>query len=438
MADRLAASFFLLAMAMLAFASGAFVVLDRSYPYEFLSTAYRAGVAWVEKQTQYLDPLATDLWRAARRPQRGVTIHDANGVYVGYTLHTSGDGAHARLVAMDGTLVHEWRRPFSTVWNEGAAVKQPQPDELIYFDNARLLPSGELIAIYTAAGDTPWGYGMVKLDPEGEVIWSYLQQTHHDFDIAGDGRIYVLTHEVTNEPIAEHDRLERPRLDDFVVILSPDGEELKKVSLTHALLRSRYKDLLHAVPIFALGDPLHTNTVELIDGAKAANFAHGEPGQVLLSFRDAGLVAVLDVDSETIVWATRGPWLGQHSPTILPNGNILLFDNFGVPEEGNASQVIELDPRSMAVVWRYTGDSGHPLDSAIRSAVQPLPNGNALITESDGGRLLEINRDGQIVWEYINPARGGENEELIPVVSGGRRIAANWLSPAFQATLPSP
>jgi hypothetical protein len=317
-------------------------------------------------------------------------------------------------------------------------VKDPQPDDLIYFDKARMLPNGDLIAIYTAAGDTPWGYGMVKLDPDGNVIWSYLQHAHHDFDIAADGRIYLLTHQVTNERIKHYEKLQRPRLDDFVVMLSPDGKELKKVSLTHALVRSRYKSLLYSTPSFALGDPLHTNAVKVIDKSTAARFPYGRPGQVLLSFREPGVIAVLDPESETIVWATRGPWLGQHDPTLLTNGNILLFDNLGAQDEGNTSRVIEFNPESLQIVWRYRGNPDHPFESGLRSAAQPLPNGNVLITESDGGRLFEVTRDGEIVWEYINPLRGGnsgEDEKYIPVVSWGQRIAADQLEPSFRESL---
>jgi hypothetical protein len=50
-----------------------------------------------------------------------------------------------------------------------------------------------------------------------------------------------------------------------------------------------------------------------------------------------------------------------------------------------------------------------------------LANGNVLITESDRGRILEVNPRKQIVWEYVHPVRGGDSDELIPVVAGARR-----------------
>ena len=38
---------------------------------------------------------------------------------------------------------------------------------------------------------------------------------------------------------------------------------------------------------------------------------------------------------------------------------------------------------------------------------QRLPNGNTLINEASIGRFFEVTRDGEIVWEYINPFFGG-------------------------------
>jgi hypothetical protein len=37
---------------------------------------------------------------------------------------------------------------------------------------------------------------------------------------------------------------------------------------------------------------------------------------------------------------------------------------------------------------------------------QRLPNGNTLITESSFGRFFEVTKEGEIVWEYVNPFFG--------------------------------
>jgi hypothetical protein len=141
----------------------------------------------------------------------------------------------------------------------------------------------------------------------------------------------------------------------------------------------------------------------------------------------------MDVDSEEIVWAQHGAWRSQHDPDVLPNGNIMIFDNLGnFGKEGGRSRVIEVNPATTGIVWQYGGIEGEFLHSIIRSAQHPLPNGNVLITESDGARLLEVTRDGDIVWEYINPVRAGEGDSLVPIVSWAQRLPLSQFEGAFR------
>ena len=69
--------------------------------------------------------------------------------------------------------------------------------------------------------------------------------------------------------------------------------------------------------------------------------------------------------------------------------------------------MLEIDPVSKQVVWQYTAeDSGQPswaFRSTHISAARRLPNGNTFIDEGQSGRLFQVTRDGDIVWEYVNP-----------------------------------
>ena len=287
--------------------------------------------------------------------------------------------------------------------------------------------------IYAAAGDTPWGYGMVKLDRDSNVIWSYLAHTHHDFDVAPDGRILALTNAFSADRLDGMGKLDEPYLEDFVVVLSPDGKELKKVSLTRALASSRFNLLHLAIPSYALGDPLHANSVQYITAEQAKNFPFAKEGDVLVSFRDMSALAVVSLETGEMVWAMRGPWLWQHDASLQASGRITLFDNLGGFRDGNAARVLEVDPKSGAVTWSYQGNESQPLHSPLRSSAETLGNGNVLITESDGGRILEVTRDGQIVWNFVNPTRGGADGDMIAIATWGQRIDPGSLEPEVRA-----
>ncbi len=330
------------------------------------------------------------------------------------------------------------------MWDETSPVKDPQPDSFIYWRKAHVYPNGDLLAVYVASGDSPWGYGMVRIDKDSKLIWKYLGQTHHDLDVGADGRIYALTHEIRNNEYRDFPQLAVPRIDDFVVVLSPDGEVLRKVSVADALINSPYARLLTRIVWYTKGDYLHTNGIDVVAPEVAAKLPFAKPGQVLLSFREIDTIALLDLDQEKIVWAVRGPWLAQHDPDILPNGHILLFDNLGnfldangadAEGGGGRSRVLEFDPTTMQIVWQYAGTREEPFESDVRASQQRLANGDTLITEETGGRIFEVTPDHEIVWEFVNPVRAEGHAEdggdMIPIVSWAQRIDPASLDPGF-------
>lgn len=427
---------FLSGLLVLTFLAGAVLTAAKVFPGSHVDRAYYGARAVYERLTLYRDIYTSRLWYKERAPGTGVTVHKPAKAQPGVTLYTSGHEAAAFLVGMDGELLHTWKRPFSTVWEKDSGVPRPKPDTHVWFHKAKVYPNGDLLGVYESVGDTPYGYGLVKLNRDSDVIWSYFGRAHHDFDTGPDGRIYALTQEIVDEKLDGFENVSAPRLDDFLVVLSPDGEELKKISLLESLATSPFRYLIHTVSWYSVEDVLHTNAVDLIDGQAAADFPFAEPGQVLLSLRELNTVAVLDVETEEIVWVGRGSWIAQHDPDILPNGNIALFDNWGNLERPNGiSRVIEFNPRTMEIVWQYAGTAERPLASEVRSSIQRLANGNTLISESDGGRLVEVTPAGEIVWEYYNPVRRGEDGDLIPIVDGGERLDPATFGAEFRSRL---
>ncbi|EPC00330.1 hypothetical protein L861_07480 [Litchfieldella anticariensis FP35 = DSM 16096] len=436
--ERTGFAIFSLAIIFLAFAGGAFVVLAKVFPYEYFHDAYQAGQALLKQRSVDNPYTQTDQWRDARTDERGVTINNQEEAYEGLTLYTSGDGNYANLIDMEGNVVHRWSLPYREVWDKSPQGRDPQPEELMYWRQARMMPNGDLIALYIAANDTPWGYGIVKIDRDSNVIWKYHASTHHDLSVAPDGRVITLTNEFSKERIDGFPDLNDPWLNDYLVELDGEsGEELSKTSLVHAFKDSPYHELLFAVPSFAMSDPLHTNSVQFLDEGTTRAFppARGNSGQVMVTFRHPGAVGLIDMESGEMTWAQHGPWLGQHYGRALKNGNYTIFDNYANFQENNNSRILEVNPRNNAIVWSYSGDDEHPFNSGLRGAAETLPNGNRLVTESDGGRLFEVNRAGEIVWEFINPVRGGNKEQFIPVVSSGQRIALGDIDADFRAAL---
>ena len=66
-----------------------------------------------------------------------------------------------------------------------------------------------------------------------------------------------------------------------------------------------------------------------------------------------------------------------------------------------ASRILIIDPLTLKIKWQY---SNKDFFSAAEGAVQALPNGNFLVTESFKGHVFEVTPDKRIVWEYYCPS----------------------------------
>jgi hypothetical protein len=344
----------------------------------------------------------------------GVTVHDATLSYDGLNLLSSGHGPEAWLMDMDGEVLHSWVCDFRSVWPDWEEARGQSSAE--HFGYVHLYEDGGLLAIFD------W-YGLVRLDSGSNVLWSYAGRSHHDVFVTEDGTIYALDLEDRTTPWMGEDR---SIADNLVTVLSADGEVRRRVSIFEALARSDYAPTLGRV--HGEWDVLHTNTVEVLDG----RFEHVLPafrsGNVLLSFRALDAIAVLDLEAESIVWALSGKWRRQHHPTFLENGRMLVFNNIAGHE---VSEVLEFDPLTHEVFWSCKGDSAAPFYTLDQGRNQRLPNGNTLITESSNGRAFEVTPENTIVWEYVNPKRAGEDDELIasiPVIERlPRDFPLEWL-----------
>ncbi|HDL64421.1 MAG TPA: hypothetical protein ENH12_03425 [Proteobacteria bacterium] len=357
----------------------------------------------------------------AAPPRSGVTEYEKQYAYPGLNLCISGHTPGAYLMDMEGNILHRWGIEYKEVW--------PESDDLYengyrtFWQRVHLFNNGDILAIFE-------GLGLVKLDRDSHLLWSYKGRCHHDLYVDKTGKIYVLT----RREIAQRDELhlQGPILDDRITILSPQGKEIESISLIDCFLNSDYASVLDKMK--RKGDVLHTNTVEIIEGDLSNNNHVFKQGQALVSIREINTIAVVDLEKQKISWALSGMWKGQHNPTLLKNGNILIFDNRGYQGK---SKVIEFDPLTQKIIWSYRSTPENNFFSSTVGVSQRLPNGNTLITETDNGRAFEVMPDNKIVWEYINPYRAGEQKELIATLLDMIRISPNQIS-FLPKSAPSP
>lgn len=317
----------------------------------------------------------------------------------------------ACLIDRQGRVVHAW----SSTLDQPAPDTEP-PTYLCGWNHVELGPDGSLYVTVPL-------HALLKLRPDSSLEWRAELPVHHDLDIHPSGEIYALTEEPRTLRWPGGARV---LLDNTVTVLSPHGEiraehSLYDILTTHPELKDligkeadrraaagrpagpaafgvdgrrgrEISRLLRELP----GSPcdvLHANTVEILRAHPAGLWGDGD---VLVSLRNLDLIAVLDLTARAVRWFWGpGELSGQHQPSARPGGTVLLFDN---GRAHGRSRVLEIDPVTGQIVWQYLANPPESLFCPLAGGCEELPGGTILISDAQGGRGIEITREGRTTW----------------------------------------
>jgi len=340
----------------------------------------------------------------------------------GYTLFSPAWGDQEYLIDMRGLVVHTWKVTHSNV--------------------AELLPNGNLFTHNC-------GRWLEELTPDSKTVWRWgedrdlMAPNHHDFWV-GDKVVISLAskHQTVLpgmfEPGTEPEFLRT----DVIIKLDRDKETLWEFSFgEHVEQLCELAGYPLPIPYmretenggfepYGPSDWAHANTIEVLPptplGEKDSRF---KPGNLLFSLRHLDIIGVVDPEKDQIVWC-YGPGIldGQHQPTMLENGNILIFDN---GTYRGHSIVREIEPSSGEIVWQY--ENGEDFFSPFRSGNQRLPNGNTLICECDAGHLFEVTPEKDIVWDFWSPFVGQGPHHLGKRIHRATRYSPDAVEPLLRA-----
>ncbi len=323
----------------------------------------------------------------------GVTVYKPDKFYKGYTLYNSRQREEATLIDMKGYIVHRWSYPQGFTWHY-----------------TELLPNGHILAIIKEDYNNHIGGILLELDWESNLVWKMNIACHHDFATLDNGNILVLCREYVNNDAIYPGILKS----DCYLEVTPDKKivwewhadqhalELKDfVDITFPIRRPLLRRNTNKYPPNPY-DWAHTNTVEVLpDNPLAEKDKRFKKGNIIFSMRNIDTIGIIDRESGKVIWAW-GPGVldKQHIPTLLENGNILIYDNGSGRRN---TKILELDPLKEKIVWEYKANPPESFFSNTQGSSQRLPNGNTFIADSNNGRLFEVTPDGEIVWEYMNP-----------------------------------
>lgn len=395
----------------------------------------------------------------------GVTIYNPAKCWNGYTIFQANE-LGALLMDMNGREVQLWKGlhgfpnkllpggyVIGSLGQRNTAYGMQDQIDLVQVD---------------WEGKVVWKFNRYEYieDPGEKPQW--MARQHHDYQREGNpvgyyvpgmdplvdrGNTLILVHKNIKNPAIS----EKMLLDDTIIEVTWDGEIVWEWTCSDHINEFGFsepaKNILARDPNFrpaggGMGDWMHINSMSALGPNKwyDAGDQRFHPDNIIWDGRETNIIAITDKKTGKIVWKL-GPdydtskelkkmgWIvGQHHAHMIPRGlpgegNILVFDNggwagYGSPNPGSPrgiksalrdySRVLEIDPVTLKIVWQYTpAEAGYvmPYDSnrfysPFISGAQRLPNGNTLITEGSGGRIIEVTAGHELVWEYISPYWG--------------------------------
>lgn len=97
-----------------------------------------------------------------------------------------------------------------------------------------------------------------------------------------------------------------------------------------------------------------------------------------------------------VIWEVGKPLVqSAESAQRLPNGHTVIADN-------GRMKVIEID-KDKKVVWEFNVPNANRRKSPTMRQVRRLDNGNTLISASTEDKVIEVSPDKKVVWEYSLP-----------------------------------
>lgn len=315
--------------------------------------------------------------------------------------------------------------------------------------------AGGGLEIYSAEGDLLWRYELAD----------NRSQLHHDFDVLSNGNILAIAWgAATKDEAIAAGREETGIFGNWLLYAKlveiepsyPDGGRIvwswsawdyltqdrdsslpnfgKPSENPHLIDINYYRapKVVRKHPLPSKGakigevDWMHANSVDLNEST----------GLIALSIHGFDEVLIIDRNApeKGIVYRYGNPRTYGHAdgerqllfrqhdaswidPGLPGEGNLLVFSN-GLPEKGKDFSVVQeldlpfknsLSPtgafRLPRLVWFWSGEPGAPFSFFANrmSGAQRLPNGATLIVHGPKGRIFQVDRTGQIVWDYWSP-----------------------------------
>jgi hypothetical protein len=270
------------------------------------------------------------------------------------------------------------------------------------------------------------GGSLIVYNKDLDIIWKRQIYVDHDVMVTPDDKILAYS--------VEYDSIHKCNIRfDNIYCFDEQGKQLFKWSTreqsrnllaymmnrTNTVLYKNQKNVDPDTMLYSIAGTLsgisadaenrelfHMNAFQILPSNKSENIdSVFRRGNLLLSFCNyndslLSFIAIVNPANFRILWyyvPEKGNQI--HTPTMLENGDILMYLNASCKNNIDSSSVIEINPLTKKVVWQYNEKFPNPQPRCSHGSCQRLANGNTLISNISG-YIYEVTSDKKIVWQW--------------------------------------
>ena len=222
-----------------------------------------------------------------------------------------------------------------------------------------------------------------------EVKWAKIGSYHHSIEI--DHNQHIWTGSVINIDDDVYQSIIKISKEGVIKFEKAINEIFAENNLSHLIVTAK-----------ETGNPFHLNDIQpvLTDGS------FWKKGDLFLSLRNLSMIMLYRPSTNKVLWHQQGPWIYQHDVDIMSENDLSIFNN-NLNLEKN-----EVKNNNETLIYNFLNNkTSNPYKKAyeINKIATPasglseiLKNGDIFVEETLNGRLLRMDKNGKIIWQYIN------------------------------------
>lgn len=331
---------------------------------------------------------------------------------LGYLLLNRHDGDRkisvSELVDLDRQkTIHTWDYDVDKIW-DGLEIKSQLVHPKLDAHTSRFQGIHALLSADGSVVTQGMGTPLFKLDVCGKLMWAQADEMfHHAIQADSAGNIWVPAY---LEPKQVSLGRDSDFHDDAIVKVSPTGEILFRKSVIELMDQNNLGALFYSAGQIGNNDPVHLNDIEPV----LTSGPYWQEGDLLLSLRNKSMLVLYRPSTNKVLWHRAGPWLNQHDVDVLDDHRISVFDNNmrlqGVSnlEVAGYSRVLAYDFKTDTVTALLAPSVENlGMQATLQGLADTTESGDMMIENSLMGRLVQLDPNGRISWQYINRAKNG-------------------------------